>query len=137
MSDLHGATSGGWIGVDLDGTLAVYDGWKGPEHIGDPIPAMLVRVKRWLLQGREVRIVTARVAPAKADASVCRAAIEFWLQQHVGRVLPVTHEKDHLMVELWDDRVVQVIPNTGERADARGVAALTTSIEDYVRRLLS
>lgn len=24
----------GWIGVDLDGTLAGYDGWVGPEHIG-------------------------------------------------------------------------------------------------------
>ena len=26
-----------WIGVDLDGTLARYDGWKGIEHIGEPI----------------------------------------------------------------------------------------------------
>ena len=23
--------------VDLDGTLAKYDGWKGLEHIGEPI----------------------------------------------------------------------------------------------------
>jgi len=36
-----------WIGVDLDGTLAVYDGWRGPEHIGPPVPAMVERVKRW------------------------------------------------------------------------------------------
>jgi hypothetical protein len=28
-----------WIGVDLDGTLAQYAGFKGPEHIGDPIHA--------------------------------------------------------------------------------------------------
>lgn len=28
---------GGWIGVDLDGTLAEYTGWKGVEHIGEPI----------------------------------------------------------------------------------------------------
>lgn len=26
----------GWIGVDLDGTLAEYHGWKGAEHIGQP-----------------------------------------------------------------------------------------------------
>ena len=38
----------GWIGVDLDGTLAHYDGWKGIEHVGPPIPAMLARVKYWL-----------------------------------------------------------------------------------------
>lgn len=50
-----------WIGVDLDGTLAYYDGWKGEHHIGDPIPEMLDRVKGWLEQGYEVRIVTARV----------------------------------------------------------------------------
>lgn len=26
------------IAVDLDGTLAKYDGWKGISHIGDPFP---------------------------------------------------------------------------------------------------
>jgi len=31
----------------------------------------------------------------------------------------ITHAKDHKMIELWDDRVVQVIPNTGERADGK------------------
>jgi hypothetical protein len=51
----------GWIGVDLDGTMAYYDGWKGADHIGEPIPAMVERVKRWLAEGREVRIFTARV----------------------------------------------------------------------------
>jgi len=25
----------GWIGVDLDGTLALYDRWRGIEHVGD------------------------------------------------------------------------------------------------------
>lgn len=30
-----------WLGVDLDGTLAVYDKWRGIEHIGAPIPAMV------------------------------------------------------------------------------------------------
>jgi len=24
--------------VDLDGTLAMYDGWRGSDHIGDPVP---------------------------------------------------------------------------------------------------
>ena len=28
----------GWIGVDLDGTLARYDGWRGIDHIGEPMP---------------------------------------------------------------------------------------------------
>ena len=29
----------------------------------------------------------------------------------------MTHEKDFRMIQLWDDRCVQVIPNTGLRAD--------------------
>lgn len=117
MNDTHGAAGNGWIGVDLDGTLAVYDGWRGPTHIGEPIPRMVERVKRWVAEGRDVRIMTARVSPGKGDERECRQFIEFWLVRHLGYTLPITHQKDHLMVELWDDRVVQVIPNTGRRAD--------------------
>jgi hypothetical protein len=119
MGDTHGAHGIGWIGVDLDGTLAKYNGWIGPEHIGEPIPKMLQRVDQWIKEGKRVKIMTARVSPAKNDADFCRKVIQTWLGHHVGCVLEITHEKDHLMLELWDDRVVQVIPNTGERADGR------------------
>lgn len=105
--------------MDLDGTLAEYHGWVGPDHIGNPIPKMMRRVAGWLESGTLVKIVTARVSPIKDDAKVCREEIEQWLLKHLGIVLPVTHEKDHLMIELWDDRCVQVIPNTGERADGK------------------
>ena len=44
-----------WIGVDLDGTLAQYAGFKGPEHIGDPIPEMVARIKEWLSEGKTVK----------------------------------------------------------------------------------
>lgn len=99
----------GWIGVDLDGTLAHYDGWKGPDHIGDPIPAMLERVKGWLAKGIEVRIFTARACVAEQVAPIYQ-----WLEKHgLGR-LEITNVKDFSMVELWDDRCVQVVPNTGQ-----------------------
>lgn len=109
----------GWIGVDLDGTLAHYDGWKGAEHIGEPIKPMVDRVMSWLRGGREVRIFTARVShdgtPARErEALNARKAIERWMLQHLGFVLPVTNVKDYAMVELWDDRAVQVRMNTGE-----------------------
>lgn len=111
----------GWIGVDLDGTLAVYDGWQGTLHIGEPVPAMLARVKEWLAEGREVRIFTARVErvnQSDEEAYQAQAAVEDWLQKHLGRTLPVTCIKDFSMVELWDDRAVQVEKNTGRvRAD--------------------
>ena len=44
-------STSGWVGVDLDGTLAQYDGWKGVDHIGDPVPKMLERVRNWLADG--------------------------------------------------------------------------------------
>lgn len=31
MNDTHGETGKGWYGFDLDGTLAKYDKWFGPE----------------------------------------------------------------------------------------------------------
>jgi hypothetical protein len=113
----------GWIGVDLDGTLAHYDGWKGG-LIGAPIPRMVERVKKWLAAGTEVRIFTARVAETgirndqgQADDSSFvaeqRELIGAWCEQHLGVRLKVTATKDLAMVELYDDRAVQVIPNTG------------------------
>lgn len=110
--------SGGWIGVDLDGTLAHYDGWKGTANIGEPVPAMLARVKRWLSEGREVRIFTARVCEERLPDSdgtghEARGYIEAWLKKHGLGGLAITNVKDLAMDELWDDRVVQVEPNTG------------------------
>ena len=58
----------GWIGVDLDGTLAQYDGFKGCTVIGDPVQVMLARVKKWISEGIEVRIFTARVNPGDPNA---------------------------------------------------------------------
>lgn len=110
-----------WIGVDLDGTLAEYHKWISPEHIGKPIPVMVDRVKKWLADGLDVRIFTARVyGGTGANVEHIRGFIERWCLEHIGQVLPVTNEKDYGMVELWDDRAVQVIPNTGERADGKG-----------------
>lgn len=103
----------GWIGVDLDGTLAEYDRWRGTTHIGKPIPLMVERVKRWIEEGREVRIFTARVGGSVEEAKEAHPAIEAWVLQHIGCRLPITCVKDYGMVELWDDRAVQVIPNTG------------------------
>jgi hypothetical protein len=104
----------GWIGVDLDGTLAKYDGWKGPTHIGEPVPAMVDRVKRWLAEGITVKVFTARVSARDGDelAEVAGAIIA-WCQTHIGQKLDITCVKDFGMIELWDDRVVAVEPNTG------------------------
>jgi len=103
----------GWIGCDFDGTLARWESWGGPTELGEPVPRMVNRVRAWLDQGRDVRIMTARANPKYPEASVAVPAIRRWCLAHVGRVLPVTWEKDYEMAELWDDRAVGVVPNIG------------------------
>lgn len=105
-----------WIGVDLDGTLAFYDGWKGAQHIGNPIPEMVERVRAWLAAGKEVRIFTARVAEAfdGRDMGEVYDRIHKFSRDNFGQALPITCTKDHGMTELWDDRAVRVVKNTGQ-----------------------
>jgi len=98
----------GHICVDFDATLAHYDGWKGHASVGAPIPKMLERVKKWLDEGIDVRIFTAR-----ADSPKDVELIQDWCREHLGRILQVTNRKDFSTVEIWDDRAVQVQKNTG------------------------
>ena len=106
----------GYIGVDLDGTLAEYRTGHGIRTVGKPIPAMVDRVKKWLADGNEVRIVTARVAQTEEDPrdiAVQRKMIEEWCLEHVGQRLKVQSHKDYGLIELWDDRGVGVVANYG------------------------
>jgi hypothetical protein len=102
-----------WLGVDLDGCLAHYDGWRGRDVIGAPVPELVRAVKNTLATGLRVKIFTARVHPADPHWRVCREAIVRWCEQHLGEKLEVTHEKDPMMIELWDDRCKRIEQNTG------------------------
>ncbi len=111
----------GWIGVDLDGTLAHFTKWTDLLVIGEPVWPMVERVQQWLREGKRVKIFTARAHPPyvstiKPDIGFDDVvdAIQNWCQEHIGECLEVTHSKDLHMIELWDDRCVQVQPNTGE-----------------------
>lgn len=106
----------GWYAVDLDGTLAHYEGWVSVDHIGAPVPLMADRVKTWLAAGEDVRVFTARVCESP-DQEQALAVIEAWCLEHFGQVLPVTNRKDFGMIALWDDRCVQVVPNTGQAVE--------------------
>lgn len=98
-----------WIGVDLDGTLAQWTSWKGLSRIGAPVPAMQRRVMEWIAAGHTVKIVTARASvPGGAEP------VKAWLAKQGFPDLEVTNAKDFDMLELWDDRAVQVITNTGK-----------------------
>jgi len=128
-----------WYGVDFDGTLVHYEKWQGATHVGAPVPLMVERVKKWLDEGKDVRIFTARVYPLMTvmpndnidqvlsrfeevtsrhvEATQAVLAIQTWCKEHLEKVLPITCVKDYGLVELWDDRAIQIIKNTGLRAD--------------------
>jgi N12 class adenine-specific DNA methylase len=101
-----------WVGVDLDKTLAKYNTFQGPTVIGKPIPAMVDRIKQHIADGDNVRIVTARVSK-DPDGKIARA-IQAWSQKNLGVALPVTDKKDEFMTRLYDDKAIQVVPNSGE-----------------------
>lgn len=112
-----------WIAVDLDGTLARWDHYVAFDSIGEPIPGMVDRVRRWVELGFQVKVLTARLhdsgerycklsARWYTRADVVRA-VQRWTSTHIGCPLPVTCCKDEHMIEQWDDRAVQVITNTG------------------------
>src|SRR5271157_4122022 len=103
-----------WIGVDLDGTLARDLGSARGDEIGSPIEPMLQRVKRWLAEGHSVKIFTARASSPRQVL-----AIKEWLASCGLPDLEVTNVKDLNMIELWDDRCVQVTTNLGEPISAR------------------
>ena len=116
--DTHGSNAKEWVGFDLDGTLAKYDGWKGIEHIGEPIPLMVVLayiVHR--LTDKDVKIFTARVAPRDGDdGSKARKYIGVWCEKNLGFVPKITHQKDASMICCIDDRAYTVEQNTGKLA---------------------
>lgn len=137
----------GWIGVDLDGTLAKSVKSHAAGDIRLPIYRIVKQVKKWLAEGQEVRIFTSRVNPyhRRIEALRARRAIEAWSKRYLGQVLPITHEKDWDMVLLFDDRARQVERNTGRivsSCSSKNFGAHRTEFEEsspssYFRRASS
>lgn len=76
------------ICVDLDGVLAKYDGWKGLDHIGEPIPGAKEFVTS-LGKFAEVVIFSSRCSTEMLEASSSKATIGSlrvriieWLEKH-------------------------------------------------------
>lgn len=110
-----------WIGVDFDGVLATWDcPWPEDWHAtGEPIPKMVARVKRWIAEGEDVRIFTARMdgyhpIDGPVPVHLVRAVIEEWCLKHIGIILPVTNRKDYWCKAIYDDRAIRVGQDTGK-----------------------
>ncbi len=102
------APHGPWFGVDLDGTLAVWNETSTLNSIGAPIPAMIDMVRRMVDNDIRVKIFTARACdPAQIPK------IRAWMAQNGLPDLEITNVKDFYMERLYDDRAIRVERNTG------------------------
>ena len=97
------------IFCDLDKTLARMDEYKGDDIIGDPIPAMVDKIKQEIKQGSTVVIFSARASNTRNVN-----AIKDWLYNHKLPAMRVTNVKEPEASVFWDDRAQEVIPNTGK-----------------------
>lgn len=84
------------IAFDFDGVLAVYDGYRGPTVLGDPMPGVLELVTELIARGLEVIVFTVRDAGAVLD----------WLAEHGFPLLEVTNMKLGKVSVFLDDRAV-------------------------------
>lgn len=105
--------------MDLDGTLSQ---WPTPgmnsvlDGIGPPIPRMVARVIDLLDDGWWVKIFTARVGTGGSEEELQRAMITDWLLKVFGERhhFDITNAKDHHCIQIYDDRAVTIIANTGK-----------------------
>ncbi len=100
------------IAVDLDGTLAAYDGWVNINHIGEPIKNVVEAIKGEQAAGSAVWIFTARISDPD-DAVEAKNYIEVWLSRNNIQVEGITATKHKFFTEFWDDRAIQVVKNEG------------------------
>jgi hypothetical protein len=98
----------GNILVDLDGTLAKYYDHYTADEIGEPIQPMLDRIRKWLKEGYEVRVFTARASVPKRIP-----AVREWLDKLNLHDVGITNSKDFNTVAIFDDRAEKVVFNTG------------------------
>lgn len=112
LGKVNGEYEDGWIGVDFDKTLATHQ--TGSGKIGEPIPEMVSKVKRWIREGKEVRIFTARgTVGSPFDRNEELMKLYEWIEDHLDEPIEITDRKDPEMIRLYDDRVVKIEANEG------------------------
>lgn len=97
------------IAIDLDRTLAYFDGWDGIESIGKPIKSVVDRALAKEKEGYTIKIFTARAIDKR-----CIDPIKNWLKFYDLPNWEITNMKDPSMKEIWDDLAITIGNNTGE-----------------------
>lgn len=76
------------ICVDLDAVLAKYDGWKGVEHIGEPLPGAADFLRQIKALGARVVIFTTRtnadpaISGRTESVDMLTQRVRLWLDAH-------------------------------------------------------
>lgn len=115
-----------WVAVDFDGTLAEYEKFISPFHIGDPIAEMCEAVLLLLEFNIPVKIFTARICPVAMEMNAAQyhmdaddllaqviSAIQDFTEKHLYFRLPVTNIKTYSCIGFIDDRAIPVHRNNG------------------------
>lgn len=108
----------GWIGFDLDRTLATYT-LEQEHQIGEPIWPIVNLAKKLIKEGKDVRIFTARanIVSYKGNTVLLDIHLQLireWSIKHIGQELPITCAKDFNTEKIYDDIAVHVVPNKGK-----------------------
>lgn len=97
------------IAVDVDGTLAAYQGWKGYTHVGLPIAKVVQEVRDEHASGSYILIHTARIT--SMDGRIMPEALEAlrsWLHLHQIPYHEIwTGVGKPYANEYWDDKAVR------------------------------
>lgn len=92
------------VAVDLDGTIAEYDGWQGEDVIGDAFPGAVHFLTALKTSGFDVVVFSAR-----AGTELGVNAIWAWLNKHgvANLVDEVTNVKQYRFAVMVDDRAIR------------------------------
>ncbi|MGB7070296.1 MAG: hypothetical protein WBD22_12445 [Pyrinomonadaceae bacterium] len=128
--------------VDLDGVLARYDGWKGADRIGEPIPGALEFAKS-LAKVADIVIFTSRCSEDKGgDAKTTlssgqlRIRVIEWLEKHKFPFVDVYAGMGKpLAAAFIDDRSVSCRPQTESDAFEKALGAARSLVSRARKKL--
>lgn len=111
------------MAVEFEGALATWDA-KNPDDLGEPILAMVDRLKRHIADGGFIRVVDKKSFGSDFVANGTRSQdVADWCFRHLGfypviSPIPTTYV-EMMPVPFWSSRVIQTEFNTGRRIDRK------------------
>ena len=105
------------VAVDLDGCLAYYDGWRGPDHIGPPIHSMALVCHKLHERGFRIVLNTCRLNKTNnrehsVDTDQSLSTIRDWLNDNGLSFVAISLDEGKPFAHVYvDDRAVSFNEN--------------------------